>query len=69
VNVRAQREDPASFPQLDRARDPHAKEWPEFGWGSWRLLATRSRETLAHLVTWDGGSALAVHNFADRPSA
>ena len=68
VNVRAQREDPASFLNWTERAIRTRKEWPEFGWGNWRLLATRSRETLAHLVTWDGGTALAVHNFADRPA-
>ncbi|CAA9373026.1 MAG: GH13_16 / GH13_36 / GH13_17 / GH13_4 / GH 13 / GH13_35 / GH13_23 / GH13_31 / GH13_40 / GH13 _30 / GH13_29, partial [uncultured Phycisphaerae bacterium] len=67
VNVRAQREDPASFLSWTGRAIRTRKEWPEFGWGAWRLLATRSREALAHVVTWDGGSAMAVHNFADRP--
>jgi maltose alpha-D-glucosyltransferase/alpha-amylase len=68
VNVRAQREDPGSFLNWTERAIRTRKEWPEFGWGDWRLLATRSRETLAHLVAWDGGSAMAVHNFADRPA-
>jgi maltose alpha-D-glucosyltransferase/alpha-amylase len=42
------------------------KEWPEFGWGEWKILGTGRREVLAHLVTWDGGRAMAVHNFSDK---
>ena len=30
------------------------------------MLAARRPEVLAHLSTWDGGAAMAVHNFADR---
>ena len=44
------------------------KEWPEFGWGASQVLGTRNPATLAHLATWDGGSALAIHNFADAPA-
>ena len=67
VNVRAQREDPGSFLNWTERAIRTRKEWPEFGWGAWRVLPTRAREVLAHAVTWDGGSAVAVHNFADRP--
>jgi maltose alpha-D-glucosyltransferase/alpha-amylase len=67
VNVRAQREDAGSFLNWTERAIRTRKEWPEFGWGDWRILPTRSRETLAHLATWAGGSAMAVHNFADRP--
>ena len=67
VNVLAQREDPASFLNWTERAIRTRKEWPEFGWGAWRVLPTRRREVLAHLVTWDGGSAMAVHNFSNGP--
>jgi maltose alpha-D-glucosyltransferase/alpha-amylase len=67
VNVRSQREDPGSFLNWTERAIRTRKEWPEFGWGEWRILPTRSRAVLAHLVTWDGGNAMAVHNFADTP--
>ncbi len=68
VNVRAQREDAGSFFNWIERAIRTRKQWPEFGWGEWRTLLTGGKETLAHLVTWDaGGSALAVHNFADKP--
>jgi maltose alpha-D-glucosyltransferase/alpha-amylase len=65
VNVRAQRDHPGSFLNWTQRAIRTRKEWPEFGWGAWRVLSTGRREVLAHLVTWDGGSVLAVHNFAD----
>jgi maltose alpha-D-glucosyltransferase/alpha-amylase len=67
INVQAQREDAGSFLNWTERAIRTRKEWPEFGWGSWRVLATRRPEVMAHLATWDGGAALAVHNFADRP--
>ena len=67
VNVRAQREDPGSFLNWFERAIRTRKEWPEFGWGAWRLIGTRNRSTMAHLVQWAGAAALAVHNFADRP--
>jgi maltose alpha-D-glucosyltransferase/alpha-amylase len=66
VNVEAQREDPGSFLNWTERAIRTRKQWPEFGWGEWRLLATGCREALAHLVTWDGGAVVAVHNFADK---
>jgi len=69
VNVRAQREDPGSFLNWTERAIRTRKEWPEFGWGEWRTLATGRTEVLAHHVSWDdgGGDALALHNFADHP--
>lgn len=68
VNVRAQREDPESFLNWMERAIRTRKEWPEFGWGAWRLLGTRSQSTMAHLMRWKGSAALAVHNFSDRPA-
>ena len=68
LNVEDQRHDPASVLNgMERAIRTR-KEWPEFGWGDWQVLGTRSRATLAHIATWDGSSVLAVHNFADAPA-
>ena len=64
VNVEDQRHDAHSFlnwmERLIRTR----KEWPEFGFGEWRLLGTRNDAVLAHLCTWTGGAVLALHNFS-----
>jgi maltose alpha-D-glucosyltransferase/alpha-amylase len=67
VNVRSQREDPGSFLNWTERAIRTRKQWPEFGWGEWQVLGTRTTAALAHLVTWDGGAAMAVHNFADAP--
>ncbi len=68
LNVEAQERDPGSLLNWMERAIRTRKEWPEFGWGDWRVLGTRSPATLAHVATWDGGSVLAVHNFADAPA-
>jgi maltose alpha-D-glucosyltransferase/alpha-amylase len=68
LNVEAQREDPGSLLNWMERAIRTRKEWPEFGWGAWRVLGTRNPAALAHIATWDGRSALAVHNFGDAPA-
>ncbi len=68
VNVREQRRDPESFLNWMETAIRTRKEWPEFGWGDWRILGTRNPRVLAHVATWDGASVLAVHNFSDQPA-
>jgi maltose alpha-D-glucosyltransferase / alpha-amylase len=67
VNVEQQRRDPSSLllwiTRMIRLR----KECPEVGWGSWRLVATRSPHVLALLYEWRGNVLLCVHNL--RPEA
>jgi maltose alpha-D-glucosyltransferase/alpha-amylase len=67
LNVEAQRQDRGSILNWMERAIRTRKEWPEFGWGEWQVLGTRSKAALAHLATWDGSSVLAVHNFADAP--
>jgi maltose alpha-D-glucosyltransferase/alpha-amylase len=40
------------------------KECPEVGWGSWRLVPTRSPHVLAVRYEWRGTVLLCVHNLA-----
>jgi trehalose synthase len=68
LNVEGQREDPGSFLNWMERAIRTRKEWPEFGWGAWRVLGTRNPAVLAHVATWDGGSVLALHNFSDAPA-
>jgi maltose alpha-D-glucosyltransferase/alpha-amylase len=68
VNVREQRRDPGSFLNWTEKAIRTRKEWPEFGWGAWRILGTRNPRVLAHVATWDGASVLALHNFGDEPA-
>ena len=68
LNVEAQRADPGSFLNWMERAIRTRKEWPELGWGAWRVLGARNRAVLAHVATWDGGSVLALHNFSDAPA-
>ncbi len=68
VNVREQRRDPDSFLNWMERAIRTRKEWPEFGWGEWRVLGARNPRVLAHVATWDGASVLALHNFSDQPA-
>ena len=67
LNVEQQRSDRASLLNWMQRAIRVRKEWPEFGWGDWQLLPGRNRSVLAHVATWNGTSALAVHNFSDEP--
>jgi maltose alpha-D-glucosyltransferase/alpha-amylase len=67
LNVEKQQADGGSLLNWMERAIRTRKEWPELGWGDWRVLGTRSSNVLAHVATWDGSSALAVHNFADAP--
>ncbi len=66
VNVERQREDPTSFlnwmERLIRTR----REWPEIGWGTWRILPTGDDAVLALAMHWQGGDVVTVHNMAPR---
>jgi trehalose synthase len=68
LNVEQQRHDRGSFLSWMERAIRARKEWPEFGWGDWRVLGTRNDAVLAVVATWDGTSALAVHNFSDAPA-
>jgi maltose alpha-D-glucosyltransferase / alpha-amylase len=68
LNVEDQRQDRGSFLNWTERAIRTRKEWPEFGWGEWQVLGTRNPKVLAHVATWDGSSALAIHNFSDQPA-
>ncbi|HEX7171196.1 MAG TPA: alpha-amylase family protein [Candidatus Limnocylindria bacterium] len=68
LNVEEQRTDRGSFLNWTERAIRTRKEWPEFGWGEWQVLGTRNPKVLAHVATWDGSSALAIHNFSDQPA-
>ncbi len=68
LNVEDQQRDPSSFLNWMERAIRTRKEWPEFGWGKWRVLGTRNPAVLAHVATWDGSSVLALHNFSDAPA-
>jgi maltose alpha-D-glucosyltransferase/alpha-amylase len=68
LNVEDQRHDPHSFLNWMERCVRTRKEWPELGWGDWRVLGTRNPSVLAHMATWMQGSVLAVHNFSSKPA-
>lgn len=41
------------------------KECPEFGQGSWKILATDQPSVFAHRCEWQGRVVIAVHNLSD----
>jgi maltose alpha-D-glucosyltransferase / alpha-amylase len=70
VNVRDQQEDPQSLLNWMERCIRTRREWPAIGLGEWQVLEVQagngpSRTVMAHVLTWDGTSVLALHNFAD----
>ncbi len=66
VNVDAQRERSDSMLNWMERMIRRRREWPEFGWGEWRLLDAGDDAVLAHALEWMGGQVAAIHNLADR---
>jgi maltose alpha-D-glucosyltransferase/alpha-amylase len=66
LNMGRQRKDPASFlnwmERLIRTR----REWPEIGWGKWRILPAGDDAVLGLAMDWQGGNVVSVHNLASR---
>jgi maltose alpha-D-glucosyltransferase/alpha-amylase len=66
VNVEVQERDRESLlsriEQMARAR----KNCPEVGWGTCEVIETGEPSVLAHAITWDGQTLVALHNLADR---
>jgi maltose alpha-D-glucosyltransferase/alpha-amylase len=67
VNVESQRRDPNSLLNWTVRMIRLRKECPEIGWGTWRVLPTRSPNVLALCYSWRGNSVVTVHNFAGAP--
>jgi maltose alpha-D-glucosyltransferase/alpha-amylase len=66
INVEKQRYDSQSLlnwtVQMIRLR----KECPEVGWGSWRILGTRSNHVLGIMHEWRNNYLVTLHNFSDK---
>ena len=67
LNVEAQREQPNSMLNWMERLIRRRREWPEIGWGDWRLLRTGDDALLAHATEWMDGQVVAVHNLSGRP--
>lgn len=62
VNVEAQRRDPDSLLRFVTLLVQRYREAPELGWGQMEILDQPHAAVLAHRVTHDGDSTVALHN-------
>ncbi|MGY1603681.1 alpha-amylase family protein [Geodermatophilus sp. SYSU D00815] len=67
VNVADQRRDPDSLLSFVKLLVRRYRECPELGWGEFELLEQPHAAVLAHLVRWDDGSMVALHNLGPEP--
>jgi trehalose synthase len=65
VNVSAQRHDPDSFLKFVTLLVQRYRECPELGWGDFEVLAQPHTAVLAHRLTWDEASLVALHNLGN----
>ena len=68
VNFADQEFDPDSLWSFFRLLIGVRRRRPEFGWGEFSVLEHDTPSVLAHCITLDGASVLAVHNFAAEPA-
>jgi maltose alpha-D-glucosyltransferase / alpha-amylase len=67
VNVEAQRRDPNSMLNWTERMIRLRKECPEFGWGDYTILHTRSPNVLAMRFEWRNNALVTLHNFHEKP--
>ena len=68
VNVEAQMHDGNSLLATIREFAHRYRSSPEIGWGSFEILEHTEPSVLAHRLSADFGSFVALHNFASRPA-
>ncbi|MFD8558851.1 alpha-amylase family protein [Streptosporangium canum] len=66
VNVDDQRRDPDSMLRWITMLVERYRESPELAWGRYEVLDAGDEAVLAHRADAEGGTVIAVHNFADR---
>ncbi|MDP9864746.1 MULTISPECIES: alpha-amylase family protein [Streptosporangium] len=66
VNVEDQRRDPDSLLRWVTMLVERYRESPELAWGRYEVLDAGDAAVLAHRADAEGGTVIAVHNFADR---
>ncbi|MER7128131.1 alpha-amylase family protein [Streptosporangium saharense] len=66
VNVESQRREPDSLLHWITRLIERYRESPELAWGDYRVLDTDDEAVLVHRADAEGGTVVAVHNFADR---
>jgi trehalose synthase len=62
VNVADQRNDPDSLLNFIRLLTTRYRACPELGWGEFEIVEQPHAQVLAHRLTWDDASLIAVHN-------
>ena len=62
VNVAAQRSDPDSLLNFIRLLTTRYRACPELGWGRFEIVEQPHSQVLAHRLTWDDASLVALHN-------
>ena len=67
VNVASQRRDPHSLLHFMTMLVQRYRECPELGWGDLEVLDQPHAAVLAHRLTWDESSMVAVHNLGPEP--
>jgi trehalose synthase len=67
VNVEAQRRDPDSLLSFVTLLIRSYREAPELGWGELEVLDQPHKAVLAHRLTHDGSTTIALHNLAPEP--
>ncbi len=68
VNVESQRRDPNSMLNWTERMIRLRKECPEFGWGTYSLVHTRSEHVLAIRYDWRNNGLVTLHNFHEKPT-
>jgi len=67
VNVAVQRRDPESFLNWLERMCRMRKEFPEIGWGDFKILASPDPAVLMVRYEWRNNAVLLMHNFAGDP--
>jgi hypothetical protein len=62
VNVADQRNDPDSLLNFIRLLTTRYRACPELGWGRFEIVEQPHRQVLAHRLSWDDASLVALHN-------
>jgi trehalose synthase len=67
VNVASQLRDPDSLLSWMKLLIRRYRQCPELAWGRYEVLSHDAEQVLAHRADQDGGTVVAVHNFAGEP--
>jgi trehalose synthase len=68
VNVDGQRRDPDSLLRFMTLLIQRYREAPELGWGELEVIDQQERSVLAHRLSHDGDTTIAVHNLGAEPA-